>query len=226
MKIQSLEDIKNLPPRAKILAVGIIYLLVAYFFWFFLLQSAWEERSRLQTSVYELKTKVDSQERVVARKDKYLREVALLNERFHLALLKLPEREEIPSLLNAVAQEGKRAGLDFVLFEPIVPPPPPKDPKAGVKKEQGKGPDGAADQFYETIQINMTVSGRFNDIAAFYDRLARLPRIVNADQLTLGDRSPDEKRPGVLMASVVMKTYMFVPRTEEDKRGATGGKGK
>lgn len=226
MKIQSLEDIKNLPLRTKVIIVCILYLLVAYFCWFFLLQSTWEEGSRLRTSLEELQTKVAAQERMVARKDKYLREVALLNERFRLALLKLPEREEIPSLLHAISREGKRAGLDFVLFEPIPPPPPPKDPKLEPKKEPAKGSDRAMDQFYETIQINMTVSGRFHDIAAFYDRLGRLPRIVNADQITLGDRSPDKERSGVLMASVVLKTYMFTPRIDKNRKGATGGKDK
>ncbi len=224
MAIQSFDDIKKLPPRYKAIAACVIYALLAYFFWFFLIQSAWEERAKLQSSLVELGNKIAAQEKVVAQKEKYLKELRILDEQFRLALMKLPERKEIPALLWSIAQEGKISGLDFVLFEPIPPPPPPpKEQRPAPKKEEAIADK---EQFYETIQIYMTVSGSFHKIALFFDRLAKLPRIINLDQITVGDRATAKERSGVLTTSTLIKTYMFKPSTADGKKVTTDEKSK
>lgn len=227
MAIASFDDIKKLPPRYKAIAAVVIYALLAYFFWFFLLQSAWEERAKLQSSRDELRSKIAAQEKVVAQKEKYLRELKALDEQFRLALMKLPERKEIPELLWSIAQEGKVSGLEFVLFEPIPPPPPPpKEQKPAAQKADAKKPEADKDQFYETIQIHMTVSGSFHKTAFFFDRLARLPRIINLDQITVGDRAKVKEKSAVLTTSSVLKTYMFKPATSDGKKVTTDEKSK
>ncbi len=225
MAIESLDDIKKLPPRHKAIAAGVLYALLAYFFWFFLLQSAWEERAKLQSSLEELGKKIAAQEKVVAQKEKYLRELRALDEQFRLALLKLPERKEIPALLWSIAKEGKISGLDFVLFEPI-PPPPALEQKPVAKKEEAKKPEADKEQFYETIQIHMTVSGSFHKTALFLDRLAKLPRIINLDQITVGDRAGVKERPDALTTSAVIKTYMFKSTPLDGKKVTTDEKSK
>lgn len=241
MAIQSLDDIKKLPLMHKAAAVCVLYALIGYFFWFLIFQAAWEDKAGLEATIEGLRSKISSQEAVVARKARHMQEVAGLKEQFRLALLKLPEQKDIPRLLRSIALEGRRSGLDFVLFEPIPPPPPvakEKTPPAPKKGEEGAvEPD--KEQFYETISIKMTVRGRFHDTVSFFDRIARLPRIINLDAITVGERasgtgvSPVNRgqdgratRKDLLTSAAVIKTYMFKGVKSKDGVDKSEGKGK
>ena len=60
-------------------------------------------------------------------------DVAVLKENYKIALQKLPDQREIPTLFHSVALAGKDAGIEFILFEP----------KAAVPKVLDKEPSGA-----------------------------------------------------------------------------------
>jgi type IV pilus assembly protein PilO len=92
-------------------------------------------------------------------------EVRRLDERLALALEKLPNKEEIPNLLRTVSDLGRDSGLDFLLFKPA--PPVAKD-------------------FYAEVPLELQVHGRYHDIAAFFDKVGRLPRIVTIQDLDIG----------------------------------------
>lgn len=214
MAITTFADILLLPPRIKALIVVGTCLLLGYAFWFFYLGEAWEKKTRLTASVSELKERIAAQERIIAQRDKHASELKTIKEQFRLALIKLPERKEIPGLLRSVALIGRQVGLEFVHFEPIAPPPPdPKEKKAAEGKKDAKAIE---EPFYEVIPIKMTVRGSYHRTVAFFDRVARLPRIINFENIL--SEVQEKKDKGVFINTAgILKTYMFKEVREKEK---------
>ena len=54
-------------------------------------------------------------------------------------------------------------------------------------------------------------------IAVFFDKVAKLSRIVNIEDITMGD-GKDLKGQRVLKTSCTIKTYMFLDKADEKKK--------
>jgi Tfp pilus assembly protein PilO len=86
----TVDSLKNMSPKVKVLLLVVACALIAYFYYFFLLQSALEKKTLLQTKLSELQELVDRQERIASQKERYIKEVAALKSAFQVALAKLP----------------------------------------------------------------------------------------------------------------------------------------
>lgn len=106
--------------------------------------------------------------------------------KFKLALQLLPDKREIPSLLEGISTSGKDSGLQFILFQP------------GTEVPRG---------FYAEIPVNIQISGGYHNIAVFFGRVAGLSRIVNILNINL---TAPPGTPGILNASCVATTYRFL----------------
>lgn len=230
----TLDDIKKMSPQKKALFVCLVYLLLGYFYWFLFLQSPLKERGALDTKLSELRQQVTEKERIAAEKDKYVREISVLRETFRMALAKLPARKEMPSLLSDIGLAGKSAGIEPILFEPIASEKKPSDEKQSPAKPSEQKPEKGAptkppppeiETFYKEIPIKVTVNGSFHNTVGFFDKVARLPRIVNIEDISMGE-GKDVKGSGLLLStSCVVKTYMFVEKSDE-KNSKAGEKNK
>jgi type IV pilus assembly protein PilO len=227
----TVETIKNMSPKIKVLLLVIAYALIAYFYYFLILQGTIAKRTSLQAKLVELQEQVDRQERIAAQKAKYISEVAALKEAFQVALTKLPDKREIQPLFQSVATNGKNAGLDFLLFQPKPPERAPEarpsvkdnikpsDQRAAQKPGEqkpaaGKPPAKAPqqDKFYEEIPVTVTISGRFHSTLSFFETVARLPRIINIENITMGEGAEVKGRGWVIKTNCTIKTYMFVDK--------------
>jgi type IV pilus assembly protein PilO len=236
----TLDDIKKMSPRMKALAIGVIYLIFGYFYFFYFLQADLEKRGNLQTKLQDLEQQVVTKEKLAAELGKYTKGVDVLKEEFKIALTKLPIRKEIPELLQNVALSGRNTGLNFLIFEPQPsvkkpigpsaaldqkksdkkPPeqkPPAQKPVAG-KAQPAKPPLEEGD-YYEEIPVKVSVTGSYNSMAAFFAKVADLPRIINIGEISMGDSKPVKGKGLLLTTSCLIKTYMFVPKPEELKTG-------
>lgn len=239
----TLDTIKNLSPRYKALIIGGVCLLLAYFYYFFLLQASLEKMETLGAKQAELKQQVAEKEKIAAQKDKYIKELNALKENLRLALTKLPDKKEIPGLLHAVAMSGKSAGVDFVLFEPravekkpeVKAPPKPapkpeekKDAKPTDEKAKDQKPEAKAaaakpaveEKFYDEIPVNVVVNGGYHNTAAFFGKVGSLPRIVNIENITMEEAKDSKGRAHILKTSCIIKTYMFVEKTDDNTKKA------
>ena len=113
---------------------------------------------------------------------------------FKIVTKKLPEKKEIPSLLSSISQSGRDAGLDFVLFQPL--PERDKD-------------------FYAEIPVSITVKGNYHNVVLFFDKVSRLSRIVNIDDIKMKASSGSD----ILTTSCTAVTYRFIetPPKKETK---------
>lgn len=188
-----LDDIKKLSTGKKlIIGLGLL-LLLGYFYWFYLLQPAFEKKAKLDEDLENISRRIATSQRVVGQIEQHKKEIARLEKSLQTILAKLPEQKEIPRLLTSVSEAGRDAGLDFVLFKPM----------ASVSKE-----------FYAEIPVKIEVEGEYNNIAVFFDSVANLPRIVNITDVGIkrGGKSSGEN---ILHADCSMKIYMFLEETNE-----------
>ena len=108
---------------------------------------------------------------------------------FKIVTKKLPETKEIPSLLASISQSGRDAGLEFVLFQPL----PERDK-----------------EFYAEIPVSITVKGNYHHVVLFFDKVARLSRIVNIDNIKMSSPTRSDN----------LITYRFIeemPKKETKK---------
>ncbi|MCX5831036.1 MAG: type 4a pilus biogenesis protein PilO [Deltaproteobacteria bacterium] len=232
----NLDDIKKMSPRMRALAIGVIYVIFSYFFFFYFLQTDMAKRSTQQEKLLDLEQQVATKEKLAAELGKYMKGMDALKEEFQTALTKLPVRKEIPELLQTIALSGKNAGLNFLIFEPqssVKKPiggPAAADPKAPDKKPpapkpaDGKAPPGKPPveegDYYEEIPVKVSVKGGYNNAAAFFAKVAGLPRIINIEDISMGEANPGKGKELILTTSCMVKTYMFVQKTVDSKTGA------
>ena len=62
----------------------------------------------------------------------------------------------------------------------------------------------------------MTVSGGFHSTVTFFEKVAKLPRIVNIEDISMSE-TKDVKRGRLIVTNCVIKTYMFLEKMDEKK---------
>ena len=168
--------------------VGIVAALVVLLFgaatWFVYLP-LYDEITELDTKMQGLEKKLATAKINAAELEKFQAKMQEAEAQFKIAMRALPEKEEIPSLLTNVSKSGQDVGLEFLLFEP----------KPETKKE-----------FYAEIPVAMNIRGDYHNLAVFFDKVARLSRIVNINNITI-NRGKEIRD---LSASCTAVTYKFV----------------
>ncbi|MBN1363372.1 MAG: type 4a pilus biogenesis protein PilO [Syntrophaceae bacterium] len=228
-----LNTIKKMPLKMKIVVIFLGFLLISYLYYFSFLNSSLNKKSSLTTKLSEMQDKIKQQEKIANQLKSYMDSVKALQANYKIALQKLPNQREIPNLFHSVAEAGKDAGIDFVLFAPQastpkgVDKPPPATPKAAAllkpSDQRGQAPAQPAggrkaaaappEPFYEEIPVQVAVVGTYQNILYFFDKVAKLPRIVNISNISIGDRKElKDKDHFVLTASFTIKTYMFIDK--------------
>ena len=213
----NVDDLKKLSLKMKALIVFLICLLLGYFYYMFFFQAILGKQMALDTKLTELQQQIVEKEKVVAQLDRYIREVNLLRESFKLALLKLPNAREIAGLLASVVLSGEEAGVNFLLFEPKPPERKPPDVKPGAppKPADAKAPPAkpaVPEKFYDEIPIKVQIAGSFHNTVSFYAKIAKLPRIVNVEEIAMGDAKDVKGKGRIVRTSCTVKTYMFVDK--------------
>lgn len=221
----TLNDIKKLSPPAKALIIILIIFIVGYLDWFFFLSDAIEKKTSLDKKLEEMQGQIKEKEKIAIQINKYMADVESLKENYKIALQKLPDQREIPGLFHSVALTGKDAGIEFLLFEPKAAVPKALDKQPSEQKQTGSSKAAPADDkktptpqqepFYEEIPVGVTVMGTFQNILYFFEKVAKLPRIVNIADISMGDRKNVKGRGYIITASCTIKTYMFIDKKEK-----------
>ncbi|MGA3085410.1 MAG: type 4a pilus biogenesis protein PilO [Thermodesulfobacteriota bacterium] len=154
---------------------------------FFLLMPLWEESKNLREHINREKMKLAQIIRTQAQITQFKQELAEMDVRYRQILVMLPEAKEIPHLLKNVANLGQQQGLEFLLFKP--------------EKENPQ-------EFIAEIPLTVHLKGPFHQIGVFFDRIRRLPRIINIKQLELG---AFEEKTAQITARCQLVTFRVLP---------------
>lgn len=163
--------------------------------------------SQLAGQIVEKKAIADNLQTVKA-------DVARMDMLLSQALEKLPSGEEIPKLLKTVADLARETGLEALLFKP------------------GSATPVEPEYFYASIPLDMEQSGNFYDLAKFFDKVSRLPRIVTIESITVTSSEQARQNTPVLKAGFKAVTFKYLPPEERPKpkpkdgdKGAKAGGG-
>ena len=187
----TLDDIKNMPPKRKAMLLIVVFLLLGFAYYSTYLQKALSDKGKLEENLASLKQQIAQKQLVIEEMKRFEKEIAGLKKDLEIAMAKLPEQKEIPGLLISVSEAGGYGGVEFLLFEPMAP----------VWKE-----------FYAELPVKITVNGGYHDTAQFFERVAKLPRIVNISNIAMEKAKSESK--SSLTTTCLIKTYMFGEKAE------------
>ena len=116
---------------------------------------------------------------------KHLPELIAASKQLEIEIAKkkerLPPKEEAVMLLKQLTDLGVRLGLDVKLWKP------------------GKQVLDSS-QLFVKMPVNVEVAGGYHTVAMFFDRVAKLPRIINVANLRMG--APKVKDGRVIIQTV------------------------
>jgi type IV pilus assembly protein PilO len=191
-------------PLIKVLILVVILGAIIGFYWQFLYRPVLAEIRTIEPELNQLKGELALKKEIVKGKPLYLAELEETRAKLHLALKQLPDKSEIPSLLENVSSLGTAAGLQFKLFKPM--------------------PE-VAKNFYAEIPVDIQLEGKYRDIVTFFDNVSKMPRIVNIMNITIG--SPKKDPSGGIMVSTSCNaiTYKFIEEAKTMPSDNSSSKG-
>jgi len=132
--------------------------------------------------------------------DEYRRQLAEIDRSFGALLKQLPNRSEMGDMLVDINKAAQGRGLLVELFKP-----------------GGEAPR----EFYAEVPITLNLTGSYHDIGAFTGDIAKLPRIV-----TLNDISLTANPNATLAMKTTAKTFRYLDEAElaTQKKAVKGGK--
>ncbi|WP_020676417.1 type 4a pilus biogenesis protein PilO [Geopsychrobacter electrodiphilus] len=163
-----LEGFLRRPVYQRVITLVILMMLVVVGFYFLLYQGQLEQITALDQRLESVHSTLAEKQRIAANLPKFREEYERLQAQLDEALSELPDKKEIFKLLRNIGDLAKAQGLDVLEFRP--------------EAEVAKG-------FYAEVPVSLKLRGSYHDIALFFDAVGRLPRIVNIDQLRMGQPS-------------------------------------
>ncbi len=178
-KIEKLSKIYRL-----LISVGIFLIFIAVAVFLFYMPK-YKTIDTLDKQLTKLEAELQKAKKNAKDLKKFQNKMKAAEEQFKIVMKSLPEKEEIPSLLTSISDSGKESGLEFLLFKP--------------KNEEKK-------DFYAEIPVAMKVTGDFHNVAIFFDRVARLSRVVNIRDISI----KPVKGTDLLTTACTAVTYKFI----------------
>jgi type IV pilus assembly protein PilO len=153
--------------------------------YFFLIAPLSARVAELRTQNGSLQAEVTQNRALAANLERFRQEAAVLKARLDAVRERLPKEKEVPPLYRAVSDLAFRTGLAVSLFQPKEPQP--KD-------------------YYTEVPITVSAETGYHQLATFFERLGRLSRIVNIDDIRLTGLN---KSALTLRADLTLVTYTY-----------------
>jgi type IV pilus assembly protein PilO len=188
MDMDPIELILHQKLSVKLVALFVMMGLIIGLYWMFFFKDIRIEIGAMEPELAQLKADLATKNEIVKEMPRYKAEFERTKGELDIALKQLPEKSEIPALLQSISDVGKAAGLEFVLFRP----------QSEVPKD-----------FYAEIPIDIVVQGRFRDMLAFFDQVSKIPRIVTISNVVMGSPKSEGSRTSVT-TTCNATTYKFI----------------
>lgn len=197
INLEFLEPVfQNMEKLTKVQRISIccaaFILLVGVFVWLSYMPKI-KKIGKLNEEFKTVQTQLATAQRNAAQLSMYRNKRAEAEAKLTEASKALPEKQEIPSLLTNISKSGQDAGLEFLLFQP----------KPEVPKE-----------FYAEIPLSIKVLGNYHAVALFFDKVSKLSRIVNIQDIKM----MGQKNSNSLETSCTAVTYKFIEEETDKKK--------
>lgn len=197
-----LEQLGRLPRSQRLLLFFLVYVLMigAYGFGLYMpAQSQIDDYRAQEQSLLQQKAQLEQRLR---DKERFEAELQVLMAELKEALKELPNDREIPGLLKGISSMGKKVGLEVVKFQPL--------------------PERTREYVAE-VPVALEVSGSYHEVALFFERLAKMNRIVYVQDIEM--KQPKEIGGEVrLTVSGNAVTFRFLTDAEIEAAAKKGKK--
>lgn len=152
----------KLPKNQQYVVVAVLAIAIAGAFWYFWYDPKSVERDGLKKNLADLNAQIQELNVVKANLPALEKEVEQLSLRLEQLRRILPPAKETPDLMKRLQALASQSNLKIKSFVP--------------------GQTAQRD-FYQEWPIEINVEGTYPNLATFFDRVGRLPRIVNIGNL-------------------------------------------
>jgi len=197
-----IERLAKLPRGQRFVLFGLVYVLVGLMFVFTMYFPATGELDDLRKNKSNLKNQKVLVDQRVSDKEGFDERLEALTKDLKNALKELPNDREIPGLLKGISTLGKKVGLEIRRFTPL-----PEERR----------------EYVAEVPVELEVEGSFHEVAMFFDRLAKMNRIVYVQDIEMGSAV---ERGGKVSLTVSGKAVTFRFLTDEEIKKGRKGKGK
>jgi type IV pilus assembly protein PilO len=199
MKLQAInfDFLRTVPVGQKMALLGLLLAGIGVGFYYMVVQPKAEMIESLQVEIARLDTDIQA----LSIKVKHLDELIAALKQLEIDLVKkkerLPPEEEAVMLLKQLSDLGVRLGLEIKLWKP------------GAHAEDPS-------KLFVKMPVNVEVSGSYHTAALFFDRINKLPRIVNVLDLKIGSPKAEQGR---VVAQAVFDLVAYAAPKDMPKAG-------
>ena len=200
----NLDTLRRLDRTKKLIIMAVLFaLVIGLYIWLLYLpmRANIQQREKRLTA---LMNKMAEQEAIVQNLEAFKAECRNLEIELQRALAQLPNKKEIPSLLQNISNLGRESGLELPYFKP------------GFEKKK---------DFYAEVPVDIKLLGPYRNMLSFFYEMGGLPRIVTVQDLTI-EYAPKGAPPNHLDAACKAVTYRFLEEHERPDKNKKKGKKK
>lgn len=169
----SLKDtLQKMPLKTRIIAFVVIIALMFGLFVYFIHIPMNTEVKGLEKTIAEKKATIAQNDERIRKLDELKAKVQTLQEQLRVAKEKLPPETEVSGLLRQIQNEVNKSGMTLKLWKP---------------EKRKSDPSG----LYEEIPISVGLIGGYHNFGVFLDRVSKLPRIVNVQNIKMDGAKKD-----------------------------------
>lgn len=184
------------------LAVGaFLAALIVGLAWWRMIGPMQEEIEQQEVRIAELEKKIIEGRAAKAQLPRFRQKVQDLELELDKLLRILPARRNTPELLRRIRALAEQGDFGFNRFTP----------GGFVERE-----------FYSEWPIKIDLTGDYHNLAMFYDRVSRLSRIINIENLVIQARPRGEE---TISASFTAKTFVYKEPEPDESTEPTDGQG-
>jgi len=166
---------KAVPMQQKLAMLVLALVGIGVGFYFYFEEPLQEKITGLKSDIAKLETEINTNKVKIAK----LEELKQLNAELQRQLSKnqeyLPPEEEAVTLLKQLSDVGTRIGLDLKLWRP------------GARAEDSS-------KLFVRLPVDVEMSGGYHTLALFFDRISKLPRIINVNKIKMGGGKEERGR--------------------------------
>ncbi len=196
----NLDFLRTVPVGQKVALLGIVMAGICLGFYYYVMVPKSDIITRLQGEI----GKLDAEIQTTSIKVRHLDELIAANKQLEVALEKkkerLPPEEEAASLLKQLSDLGVRLGLDIKLWKP------------GTQVQDPS-------KLFVRLPVSVEVAGGYHTAALFFDRVNKLPRIINVSNLVMGASKIEQDH---VVIQTIFELTAFAAPPEATTSVATG----
>ena len=196
----SLTGVKRIHVVLAVLGIGLI---IGAVYYFTIYNATHEEIAKLEKKRGNLESTLKTYQRLVASKEEVAKKLAMVVGNLDSMKSQLPKTDEMPDLLQRVADMGKSLGLQVLLFELN---------------------EGSVKDYYKEIPVSINFRGGIWKTLDFFDGMQNLLRLVDFAELEmdvkqvdiLGGEGQSLKTIPMLHTQFTAKTFSYVEGAENN----------